>query len=258
MLHRTGALKVLLRSGADVNALDDDGSSALHRTAMKRIEEREADLAHDIAAAEILLKHGANPNITDKLGRTPLDHAIESEFSTVAKLLRAHGGRESDPSMLAENEREKIDAERGKKEQSFFRRPVDTLSVPRPCSFNLGSDGMAVTDNGWHWGVRRGTVGVVKVRCDRPGYLHYAVLKVGSPVPTRINLSVATGRGTFEIPFDEPWRHAQIAWYHTDKPVDDLRAAIKTGKARGVDSRDLDVIPLVGEQTQQDREGASQ
>lgn len=61
-------LSALVRHGAVVQRPDGSGSSALHMaTAMEYTQ-----------AAEVLLRHGANPNITDDLGRTPLHHNVES------------------------------------------------------------------------------------------------------------------------------------------------------------------------------------
>ena len=68
-------MELLIAAGVNVNAQDEEGKTALHRTS-------------DAAQAEILLKHGANPNIRDKDGETPL---FEAWNDGMMKVLLAHG-----------------------------------------------------------------------------------------------------------------------------------------------------------------------
>ena len=55
------AVKFLVEQGADVNASNEAGFTALHGTAFVGAD----------AAAEYLVQHGARPNAQDFLGRTP-------------------------------------------------------------------------------------------------------------------------------------------------------------------------------------------
>src|SRR5438105_1831353 len=56
------AVRSMLRQGADVNAPQSDGATALHWA------------AHwdDLDAADLLLRRGAKPNVANDLGVTPL------------------------------------------------------------------------------------------------------------------------------------------------------------------------------------------
>ncbi len=69
--HKTEAeiiasIGLCLKAGADVNAVDSRGQTALHGAAAKGYAQVIAYLA----------EHGANPNLKDKQGKTPLDAAI--------------------------------------------------------------------------------------------------------------------------------------------------------------------------------------
>lgn len=44
------------------------------------------------AVVNLLLAHGADPNMTDKYGKTPLCLAQEKGYAAIADLLRVHGG----------------------------------------------------------------------------------------------------------------------------------------------------------------------
>ena len=63
--ERLQAAKLLLSKGADVHACayDDPGHTALFRAVLT---------LHDLPLIELLLAHGANPNIPDRNGNTPL------------------------------------------------------------------------------------------------------------------------------------------------------------------------------------------
>lgn len=84
-----------LRAGDDPDAVDDRGDTVLHWTSWN----------NRFNAMRILLEHGANPNIQNNKGHTPLHHVINrnkvgTPFMQVARLLNAgadplladHGG----------------------------------------------------------------------------------------------------------------------------------------------------------------------
>jgi len=62
----------------DPNITDDDGLSYLHVAAIN----------YNVGAAEVLLKKGADPNIIDNRGRTPLSYAIGRKNPNLVKLVQ--------------------------------------------------------------------------------------------------------------------------------------------------------------------------
>lgn len=80
---QTALIKWLVQNGADVNFQDRNGFSGLHFCG----QEQKAD------AAKILIGYGANPNIKDAHGNSPLWTALfnaKGNFETVM-VLRTHG-----------------------------------------------------------------------------------------------------------------------------------------------------------------------
>jgi hypothetical protein len=77
---RADAMELLIGRGANVNAVDPDGGTALHAAAF---------LGHE-KATELLIKSGANVNAANNRGNTPLDVASLDEGTTryVASLLQ--------------------------------------------------------------------------------------------------------------------------------------------------------------------------
>ena len=74
------AVAALIKAGADVNAVNQNdhwGTTPLHAAAH----------ANQVAIAELLLAHGANPKAKDDEGRTPFFHTTFHKAKAVAKLL---------------------------------------------------------------------------------------------------------------------------------------------------------------------------
>jgi ankyrin repeat protein len=79
--YRLRNLKVLLQNGADVNAKNNRGRSALHYAARTGLE----------SVNKLLLEAGANPNAKDNDGKGPVDMAKESGYDDVVAILKDHG-----------------------------------------------------------------------------------------------------------------------------------------------------------------------
>ncbi|KGN52394.1 hypothetical protein Csa_008576 [Cucumis sativus] len=67
----------LLDSGFDIDSVDEDGFSALHKAIIGR---KDAVIGH-------LLRKGASPHIKDKNGATPLHYAVQVGAKQIVKLL---------------------------------------------------------------------------------------------------------------------------------------------------------------------------
>jgi len=78
--HGKGCVELLLAKGANINATDGDGETALHKAAYYGNSD----------VVEILLAHGASINATNKMGRTPSQVAGKPE---IAELLHGHGAK---------------------------------------------------------------------------------------------------------------------------------------------------------------------
>ncbi len=81
-------VKVLLQTKVDVNHVNNLGWTALMETVMKK-----GRGPKHTEIARLLLAAGANPNLPDKHGVTPLAHAIQAGNTELAELLRAAGGK---------------------------------------------------------------------------------------------------------------------------------------------------------------------
>jgi len=82
-LGDTTAIERLLASGAEVDAADYDGRTALHLAASE-------GHAHAVA---LLLGRGAKVDVVDRWGGTPLHDAVRRRHRAVVELLRRHGAR---------------------------------------------------------------------------------------------------------------------------------------------------------------------
>ena len=69
----------LLKHGADLNARNKEGKTALHGVAGSRIHDEEVE------AARVLLEHGADPNLTDAEGNTALHQLIPERRTCYAE-----------------------------------------------------------------------------------------------------------------------------------------------------------------------------
>jgi ankyrin repeat protein len=78
------AVSLLLSAGADLDAVDAEGMTALHYAATSD---------YNLPIVALLAAYGAKINAPDRFGRTPLDYAIELGLERVPPELTSHGGR---------------------------------------------------------------------------------------------------------------------------------------------------------------------
>ena len=77
----TDEVLMLLKMGADVNARDEDGKTALHNASQSGYTE----------IVRLLLDNGADVNAKDNYGRTALHNASESGYTEIVRLLLNNG-----------------------------------------------------------------------------------------------------------------------------------------------------------------------
>lgn len=82
LAQRAEAVKFLLEKGADINARDPDGRTAIHCAVMERQE----------TIARILIENMADVEATDRIGRTALHYAVIHKNEAIIKLLLEVGG----------------------------------------------------------------------------------------------------------------------------------------------------------------------
>jgi ankyrin repeat protein len=78
-------VEALIEAGADVNAQA--------RNAMKVAAIHAAVAARDLRSVEILLRNGADPNLEQQQGFTPMQAAVANGDEAIVQSLAAHGGR---------------------------------------------------------------------------------------------------------------------------------------------------------------------
>jgi ankyrin repeat protein len=91
---RLGVVRLLLQSGADPNAENRRGATALHYACDPRPTTRGTWLPADQAAViDALVEHGANVNRGDRGGATPLHRAVRARSAAAVRQLLAAGAR---------------------------------------------------------------------------------------------------------------------------------------------------------------------
>ena len=82
-------VRVLLGSAIDVNHINNLGWTAL----LEAVILGDGGLRHT-EIVKLLIAHGANVNLADRQGVTPLAHAEQRGQRAIAEMLRAAGARE--------------------------------------------------------------------------------------------------------------------------------------------------------------------
>ena len=102
-------VRLLAQAGANVNARDNEGNSALHETFLTDVEEQ-------------LLKLGANLNARNKNGETPIFTTVDND---VIPLIIEHGA-----DLIVRNNKGKTvmatDKEKGPRRQEALRKAIQS------------------------------------------------------------------------------------------------------------------------------------
>jgi uncharacterized protein len=93
-------LKVLLKAGADINAVSDSGTSVLQHAAAHARQDN----------VKVLIEHGVKVNVKNKYGHSPLSVADEYGYTEVSALLRAAGAKGSSPLKPSESKHTALSA----------------------------------------------------------------------------------------------------------------------------------------------------
>jgi ankyrin repeat protein len=87
-MDESGLVLTLIKAGADVNAVNEDGLSPLHIAAQSAWGDK-------TKIVQLLIKNGADVNARCKDGLTPRDYALRHNHKKVAKFLRKYEERKS-------------------------------------------------------------------------------------------------------------------------------------------------------------------
>jgi ankyrin repeat protein len=97
--HRPGMVSRLLARGAAIDARNRRGTQPLHLTAAGNPTAAGWDPEAQVGTIRLLIEAGADPNVTDKEGVTPLHKAVRARCAAAAEALLSLGadvGRKND------------------------------------------------------------------------------------------------------------------------------------------------------------------
>lgn len=100
------AADILIKSGANINATNDQGKTPLYVAieSIQRHSFRQSRLSgSEKSYVKLLLEIGANPNISDNKGNTPLHATIPVRFYELSRLLLEHGANSELPDSKGES-----------------------------------------------------------------------------------------------------------------------------------------------------------
>jgi len=112
-------VRLLLRRGANVNAMDKYGNTPLHSAAV---------LGH-AEIARLLLEHGADPSIRNDLGRTPLDLARDRGHEGVVRVIEKYNRKQASQSSLFLTYQEWENAKKADKLDDLIGKRVKSRTI---------------------------------------------------------------------------------------------------------------------------------
>jgi hypothetical protein len=89
--YRTAIVRRLISEGGDVRAKNRLGAEPLHLAAMGMPGSRQFNPPAQVVTIDCLIKAGADPNVRDKQGVTPLHRAVRTRCAAAVKALLSGG-----------------------------------------------------------------------------------------------------------------------------------------------------------------------
>jgi ankyrin repeat protein len=86
--NRKEYIRLLVSKGIDINSRDNDGNTALHYPLMNVLKNK-MYLPYSKEIVKTLVEEGADPQIRNKQGKSPMDLAVESDENDLINLLKS-------------------------------------------------------------------------------------------------------------------------------------------------------------------------
>jgi ankyrin repeat protein len=86
--HQIGYIKLLVSTGIDINSQNNYGNTALHYPIFNVLKNK-MYLPYSKEIVKNLVEEGADPNVKNKDGKTPMDLAVESEENELINLMKS-------------------------------------------------------------------------------------------------------------------------------------------------------------------------
>jgi ankyrin repeat protein len=86
--HQKEYIELLVSKGIDINSRDNDGNTALHYPLINVLKNK-LYLPYSKEIVKILMEEGADPQIRNKQGKSPMDLAVESGENELINLLKS-------------------------------------------------------------------------------------------------------------------------------------------------------------------------